>query len=129
MTKKRALKIMFFILGVVLCFHILIIMEIIPFDKVWAGKLSSVEEMRKFELFSILFNLFILLILFIKNKKIENHKNSKIVDVFIWIIVVIFSLNTIGNLFSKSWVELVFGTLLTLICACLCYFIVRKEKI
>ena len=48
MKKKTALIIMFFILGIVLLFHFLILTEQIPYDKVWAGKLNSVEEMKSF---------------------------------------------------------------------------------
>ena len=42
MKKKVALISMFFILGIVLIFHTLILTELIPYDKVWAGKLNSV---------------------------------------------------------------------------------------
>ena len=66
MKKKVALIIMFFILGIVLLFHFLILTEQIPYDKVWAGKLNSVEEMKSFEIFSILLNAFILTVLYIK---------------------------------------------------------------
>ena len=63
MSKKNALIIMFCILGALLILHTLIITEQIPYEKVWAGKLKSVEEMRLFETFSILLNVFILAIL------------------------------------------------------------------
>ena len=56
MDKKKALTIMFFVLGIVLIFHFLIFLEQIPYDKVWAGKLNSVEEMKTFEIFSISIN-------------------------------------------------------------------------
>ncbi len=52
MSKKAALKIMFSILGILLILHLLILTEQIPYDKVWAGKLKSVEEMKTFETFS-----------------------------------------------------------------------------
>ena len=40
MNKKVALIIMFFILGIVLIFHFLILTNQIPYEKVWAGKLN-----------------------------------------------------------------------------------------
>lgn len=124
--KRTALILMFIILGCVLVWHTLIITEQIPFDKVWAGRLKSVEEMRSFETFSIILNVFMLVILVIKYKLHLNEKKNRVIDLFIWVFVVFFSLNTIGNLFAKSIQELILGTLFTLVSAILCYKIVRR---
>ncbi|MGG8496793.1 hypothetical protein ACQY1Q_10275 [Tenacibaculum sp. TC6] len=128
MSKKRALIILFFILGIVLIFHLLILTEQIPYDKVWAGKLNSVEEMKFFETLSILINTFMIIILFIKYKQLEKKVNNKIIDLFIWVFMVFFALNTIGNLFAKSKAELILGTFLTLTSSILCFVIAKKEK-
>ena len=129
MSKKVALISTFFILGTILIFHLLIFTEQIPYDKVWAGKLNSVEEMKKFEMFSILINIFILMILLVKFRQIKLDKRNKVIDTLIWVFAIFFALNTIGNLFSKSIVELIFGTLLTLVLSVLSILIVKKEKL
>ncbi len=126
MKKKVALISMFFILGIVLIFHTLILTELIPYDKVWAGKLNSVEEMKSFETISILLNAFMLTVLYLKYRKLEQGTTSKVIDILIWIFAGFFVLNTVGNLFSKSIVELILGTLLTLTSAILCFVIVKK---
>lgn len=126
MKKKVALISMFFILGIVLIFHTLILTELIPYDKVWAGKLNSVEEMKSFETISILLNAFMLTVLYLKYRKLEQGTTSKVIDILIWIFAGFFVLNTVGNLFSKSMVELILGTLLTLTSAILCFVIVKK---
>lgn len=128
MSKKIALIIMFFILGIILIFHFLIFTEQIHYDKVWAGKLKSVEEMKSFETFSILLNLFMLVILFIKYKLLEKGTSNKIIDLFIWVFVVLFALNTVGNLFSQNTIELILGTFLTLTSSILCFIIVKKKQ-
>ena len=128
MSKKIALIIMFFILGVVLIFHFLIYTEQIPYDKVWAGKLNSIKEMKSFEAFSIILNTFMLVILFIKYKQLEREIKNKVVDILIWIFVIFFALNTLGNLFAQSIIELILGTSLTLISSILCFIIVKKES-
>ena len=128
MTKKVALWIMFFLLGLVLIFHFLIITELIPFDKVWAGNLKSVDEMRRFETFSILINTVMLIVLISKYRLLKRGKHNRIIDVLIWIFAALFALNTLGNLFSQSMIELILGTFLTLTSAILCVIIVRKEK-
>lgn len=127
MSKKSALLIMFFILGTLLLFHVLIYTQVIPYDIVWAGKLKSVEEMKSFELVSILINGFILTVLGVKYKFLLKDKTNKLIDILIWLFVVFFTLNTVGNLFSKSILELVLGCFVTLISAILCYIIVRKD--
>lgn len=128
MSKKVALIIMFFILGILLIFHFLIFTEQIPYDKVWAGKLNSVEEMKSFETFSILINVFMLVVLLIKYKQLKKEIKNKVVDILIWIFVAFFAVNTLGNLFAKSMIELILGTLLTLSSSILCFIVVKKEK-
>ena len=120
---------MFLLLGALLIFHVLIFTEQIPYDKVWAGKLNSVEEMKAFEAFSIFINLFMILILSIKYKLLESGKSNKAIDILIWVFVVFFALNTIGNMFAKSLIELILGGILTLASCILCIIIVKKEKI
>ena len=119
---------MFFILGTILIFHFLIFTEQIPYDKVWAGKLNSVEEMKSFETISILLNVFISFVLFIKYKQLEREARNKVIDILIWVFVVFFALNTLGNLFAQSMVELILGSLLTLISSILCFIIVKNRK-
>ena len=113
-------------LGVVLIFHFLVFWEQIPYDKVWAGRLNSVEEMKTFETFSILVNVFIMTILVVKHKLLKREKGNKIIDVLISVFAVFFGLNTIGNLFAQNIIELILGTLLTVISTILCLIIVKK---
>lgn len=127
MKKKVAAIIMFLLLGVVLIFHFLILIEQIPYDKVWAGKLNSVEEMKSFETFSILLNTFILTVLCIKYRQMVKGVKNKPIDILIWVFAVFFMMNTVGNLFSESTIELILGTSLTLTSAILCFVIVKKE--
>jgi len=128
MNKKVALIIMLIILCIVLVFHFLILTQQIPYDKVWAGKLNSVEEMKSFETFSILVNTFMLVILCVKYRQLAKGVKNRVIDILIWIFAGFFALNTIGNLFSESMTELILGTLLTLTSSILCVIIVRKKK-
>ena len=120
--------IMFFILGILLIFHFLILTEQIPYDAVWAGKLDSVEDMKSFETFSILINTFMLTVLYIKYRQLEKDINNKVIDILVWVFVGFFALNTVGNLFSNSITELILGTFLTLTSSILCFVIVNKKR-
>lgn len=126
--KKTALKIMIGLLLTILIFHLSILLEIIPYEAVWAGKLNSVEEMYVFETISILINVLLLIVLRVKFKNIKTSKSNKIIDVIIWAFVFLFALNTLGNLFAKSLIEQILGTVLTAVSAILCWIIVRKNN-
>lgn len=128
MTKNKALIILFILLSTVLLFHFSIYFQFIPYDIVWAGKINSVEEMKRFEIVSIAINIFIVITLFIKSRQLKQNIQNKIINVLIWIFVLIFSLNTIGNLFAESILELILGTILTLSSAYLCFVVVQKKN-
>jgi hypothetical protein len=59
---------------------------------------------------------------------IQNKIPAKMLDAIILLFAVLFSLNTIGNLFAKSKFELYFFTPLTFILAVLCLRIVMNKS-
>ena len=128
-SKKLALNAMIALTTAVLLFHTLILIQIIPYSIVWAGKLNSVEEMRIFEFVSIIINSFMLITFLLKSKYIQNTFSSKILNGIIWFFVFLFGLNTIGNLFAKSNFELYFFTTLTFISTLLCLRIVIEKEV
>lgn len=128
MNKNIALIILFILLSVILLFHFSIYFRIIPYDIVWAGKINSIEEMKRFEIVSITINTFIIITLFIKYKQLKQGIQNRVINFLIWCFVILFSLNTIGNLFAKTTLELILGTGLTLCSAYLCFIVVRKRK-
>ena len=128
-SQKKAINIMIALLTVVLVFHTLVLTGVIPYAIVWAGKISTTAEMRKWEAISMGVNSFAILIFLFKAGYIKNKIPVKTLNAFIWLLVVLFSLNTIGNLFAQSQFELYFFTLLTFIMAVLCLRIVIDKKL
>lgn len=124
--KQTAIKIMLGLLSSILVFHLAILLEIIPYSVVWAGKINLVNEMYVFEIVSISIILLLITILLIKRKNIINNQSNKLINILIWIYVLLFALNSVGNLFSQTWIELILGTILTSISSFLCYIIVRS---
>ncbi len=127
-SQKQAINIMIALLTIVLVFHILVLTGVIPYGIVWAGKISTEAEMRKLEVISILVNAFAILILLLKAGYIQNNISVKILNAVIWFFAILFSLNSIGNLFAKFGFELYFFTPLTFILAVLCLRIVIDKK-
>ena len=129
LSQKKALNLMIALLIVVLLFHTLVLTGIIPYSIVWAGKISSVKEMRIFETVSIIINAFLIIILLLRSNYIQNSIPGRRLNVIIWVFIFLFGLNTIGNLFAKSKFELYLFTPLTFISAILCLrIVIEKEK-
>jgi hypothetical protein len=128
MPKLVAAKLMLILLSVVTAFHISVLIGVVPYTIVWAGKLKSLEEMYVFESISIAINLFLMAVILQRFRFLRPLVNDGVLDFILWLFVLLFSLNTIGNLFSKSIIELILGITLTLVSALLCWVMVRKEE-
>lgn len=125
-TSQFAINSMLTILSLVIVFHILVFLQVLPYNIVWGGRLNSVEEMKQSEPISIIINIFLILIISIKGGYLKVNISSKIIDIILWLFVVLFSLNTLGNLFAVTLFEKIVFTPLTLISALLCFIMVKK---
>jgi len=128
-SQKQAINIMIALLTAVLVFHTLVLTGVIPYGIVWAGKISTSAEMQKLEVISILVNAFVILILVLKADYIKHKITAKILNAIIWLLAVLFTLNTIGNLFAESRFELYLFTPLTFTLALLCLRIVIDKRV
>ena len=129
-TQKTSLKIMLGLLAAVLLFHLSVLTRIIPYTIVWAGKLNNNKEMYAFESVSILLTSLLITTLLVKGNYVKLKISNKIINAILWIHVLLFSLNTIGNLTAKTFFEKAVFTPLTFVSAILIWLIVRtiKEK-
>lgn len=124
---KNALNIVLGILSAVTIFHFCIIFKVIPYNITWGGRLQNDEEMYVFESFSILINLFLMLVLSMKGGYLKYKFPEKTINVILWIFVIIFLLNTVGNILAKTTFEKIF-TGITLLLAVLIWLIVSKKN-
>lgn len=128
LPRKVAIQSILWIVSLMIVFHFLILFQFISYEVVWAGRLSSLEEMRVFEGISIFVNLLFITTVLILKKGSKRTVINRIVHGVLWGYFVLFSLNTIGNLFAKNWIEWVFGTLLTALLSYLCWCVLRSKK-
>jgi hypothetical protein len=125
---KFALSFFLTLLSSVFIFHFLVILKIIPYTIVWAGKIENDTQMYQFESVSVLINVILFSAILIKGQIVPWNVNSKIIQVILYIFVVIFALNTIGNLFAKMSLETYIFTPLTFISAFLCLRIALEKS-
>ncbi|MBL0340852.1 MAG: hypothetical protein IPP71_07965 [Bacteroidetes bacterium] len=123
---RFAVKFMMILIITVLVFHTLIITGIIPYSVVWGGKLKNADQMYLFETGSIVMNMLLLVFIAVKAHYVKIRIPSKIITGLLWSFVVLFSLNTVGNLFAETNAETFIFTPLTFITAVLIYRIVKE---
>lgn len=113
--------IMMGLLSCVVVFHLLVLSGIVPYNIVWGGRLESAMQMYAFELVSLTINLVIIAIVGMKGGYIKPYLPDKLVTFLLWVFVILFALNTVGNLFAESKLEMIIFTPLTFISTILFY--------
>lgn len=98
-------------------YHFLILSEFIPYTHVWGGRIRTQDEMIRFESVSILVNAVFLLVLYLKIKRHRAHQPAPWANALLWGFVVLFGVNTVGNLISFSSLETLIFTPMTLLLA------------
>jgi hypothetical protein len=93
------------ILSASIVFHLLVLVKIVPYKIVWGSRLKTDADMYKFEAVSVILNLFFLVIILLKMKIISFDFPENVLNYIIWGMAVLFFLNTVGNLLSKSSLE------------------------
>ena len=100
-----------FLMGLLILFHLSILIGVIffdyaPIDFLWGGQMKTVEQLLKFEIVSFLISFVFFFLVLIKSKRLNL---PKLIGVAMWVLFVIFSLNTLGNLLAKTNFEKVFA--------------------
>lgn len=108
---NNAIKIFIGLLFVIILFHLSIITKIVPYDITWGGRLQNDTEMYVFETISILINVFLSWVLLMKGNFVKYKFPNQVINVILWIFFVIFILNTVGNIFAKTFFEQQFAFL------------------
>lgn len=127
MTNRIAIKITIGLLLAVIIFHLCIVAKVIPYEITWGGRLNSEEEMYVFESISIFVNFLLGFVLLMKGGYIKRYFRQSVINIILWIFLILFVLNTIGNFFSKTNFEKSFAVL-TLIFAILIGIILKKRQ-
>jgi hypothetical protein len=125
---NNAIKIFLGLLVVIILLHLSIITKIVPYDITWGGRLQNDTEMYVFESISILINVFLCWILMMKCDLVTYKFPIKVIDLMLWIFFAIFILNTIGNIFAKTFFEKQFAFLTGLFSVLIWMILKRKTK-
>lgn len=120
-------KILVLLFSLIIVFHFLIVFGTIPYKNVWAGRLKSREEMLRFESFSIILNVIFIAVVLVKANLINIKVPKKVINVLLWIMAIVFALNTIGNLFAIGSLEKFIATPVTFLLSIFCFILARNQ--
>lgn len=115
LTQRAASLGLIAILTSVILFHVMVLVGIIPQDIVWGGRLRTREELVEFELVSIVINFIMVLFVSVRAGIINLSIKPILIRVVLWLMVVLFILNTLGNLLSQNDLERIIFTPITLL--------------
>ncbi|MBK9149893.1 MAG: hypothetical protein IPM26_02425 [Saprospiraceae bacterium] len=94
-----------FILCILVLFHFAVVLKFIPYKNIWGGRLRSDREMYLFEAISILVTVLMLIFMLQIVGTIPSFIPDTGRNVFLWGMVILFFLSTVGNLNSKNRME------------------------
>ena len=106
---------------IALLMHVLILLNILPYDFVWGGRLKSEGDLIIFESISIVLQTLFISIITVKAGYVFKGKFKRTVNVGTWVMFGLMVLNTIGNLASNSGLETMVMTPLTIVLALLVF--------
>jgi hypothetical protein len=129
LSSRNAAFIILAISAAAMVYHLLIMTSVIDYTAVWGGRLNSYDEMIVFESVSVLLQSVLIVALLIKQKFIQLPVPIKAVNFILWIYLIVFALNTIGNLAAINVWERVIGTLATLVTTLLLWRILSDTKL
>lgn len=84
---------------------LLAVTGIISTKYVWGGKVTEHSQLIKYELVTLVINLFILWVIAMRVGFMKNRLNTKVLRAVLIVLMLIMLLNTIGNLFAQTMFE------------------------
>lgn len=105
LTAEQAGTILLVIFSLVIVFHIVALIGFVPTNMVWGGRLETREELVVFELLSLVIVMLAILVVCIRLGYIQWPRLMPVAKVAMWVIFVLFVLNTIGNALAVTDLE------------------------
>lgn len=93
------------IFGLVVVFHFCVLIRIVPINMIWGGKMADTSNIYLVEAIALVLVFWMLLTVLLKTQVIKNSFSTKTIRNSLYVMLVFFILNTIGNLLSENSIE------------------------
>jgi hypothetical protein len=98
----------------------------VPSHIVWGGRATNADELMQLEIVSISLNTLFLVFILILNGNIKVRIKQLLAKILLWLMSILFILNTIGNLLAKSSIEKIIFTPVTLLSSVFCLYLALR---
>ncbi|TGK59465.1 hypothetical protein EHQ27_00265 [Leptospira wolffii] len=119
-AKRMAGNVLLLLFSLVTIFHVFVLIGLVPLDMVWGGRIQKQEELYWFEFISLALNFLFIYVVLARQEYIKTPIAPGILRMTLWVMVILFSLNTIGNLNALNRMETLIFTPITFLIAILC---------
>ena len=127
-SAKLAGNILLVALGLLVIFHVLVLLRVVPAEIVWGGRIQGVpSNLVTLETIALLVTLLFFVIIAAKTGYVQAGRLSGAVNLGVWLVFAYLILNTLGNLASGISFESLIAAPVTIILA-LCAFRLAIEK-
>ncbi|PJZ38288.1 hypothetical protein CH354_03395 [Leptospira levettii] len=127
-TRTITSKILFVIFSLASVFHVFALLQIIPYQYLWGGRLQSIEEMYLMESISLIANVFFVYCSYLYLQYMNNGLVPIWIRILFGFISAVFFLNTIGNLVAVTNLETLLATPITAILSVISFTLVLKYE-
>ncbi|MCW7473933.1 hypothetical protein ND816_07555 [Leptospira levettii] len=127
-TRTITSKILFVIFSLASVFHVFALLQIIPYQYLWGGRLHSIEEMYLMESISLIANVFFVYCSYLYLQYMNNGLVPIWIRILFGFISAVFFLNTIGNLVAVTNLETLLATPITAILSVISFTLVLKYE-
>ena len=101
-------------LSAIMLFHVLVIINVIPYEIIGGGRARNRGEIINLELISIIVNAIMIFVVLIRTGPVRLFISGRWLRILFCLMFAFFLLNTLGNLFSINQIEKFIFTPLTL---------------
>ena len=117
-SAKSAGNILLVLFGLLVVFHILVLLDLLPSNIVWGGQASEAPStLRTLETISLIFTILFAIVVAAKIGYIKVGKFVRVINILLWIIFAYVLLNIAGNLASSTSLEKLVFTPITIVAA------------
>ncbi|HEV7347923.1 hypothetical protein [Telluribacter sp.] len=120
-TERFAINGVLALLTLILAFHVLVVLGVVPSGIVWGGRIQNSSQLYTMEAVSIAINLLLLAMVAIKGGLLRVNLPPLFFKIFFWTMFALFLLNTVGNLLAVATLETILFTPITLLLSVFCF--------
>ncbi|RYY99862.1 MAG: hypothetical protein EOO11_03530 [Chitinophagaceae bacterium] len=120
LSARRAAFAILLILILTIGFHIAVLAGGVPPEIVWGGRATDPQQLHRLEAVSIAVNVLLVVVVLGYTGSLGFRFSHRVLRPAFWAMLVLFSLNTVGNVLAETATETVVFTPVTALLALLC---------